>query len=56
MRREFEAEKNRNREAAQNKDDNYISREEYRERELRKMNVIMHRIKEPGDDIKWANF
>ena len=54
MRREFEAEKNRNREAAQNKDDNYISREEYRERELRKMNVIMHRIKEPGDDIKWA--
>ena len=54
LRREFEAEKNRNREAAQNKDDNYISREEYRERELRKMNVIMHRIKEPGDDIKWA--
>ena len=42
LRREFEAEKAKTREAAQNKDDKYISREEYRKREARKLNIIMN--------------
>ena len=54
LRREFEAEKAKTREAAQNKDDKYISREEYREREARKLNIIMHRVKEPGNEVKTA--
>ena len=52
LRREFEAEKVKNREAAKNKDDHYVAREEYRERESRKMNVILHRVKEPGDELR----
>ena len=52
LRREFEAEKVRTREAAQQKDNKYVSKEEYRDREARKTNVIMHRVKEPGDEVK----
>ena len=42
LRKEFEEEKEKTRKAAQEKDDQYLSREEYREREARRTNVIMH--------------
>ena len=52
LRREFEAEKIKTREAAQQKDDRYVTKEEFREREARKTNIIMHRVKEPGDEVR----
>ena len=54
LRKEFEAEKEKTRKAAQEKDDQYVSREEYREREARRTNVIMHRVKEPAEEIRTA--
>ena len=55
LRREFEAEREKTKLAAQQKDEMYVSREEYRERESRKCNVVMHRIKEPGESLKSGN-
>ena len=54
LRKEFEAEKEKTRKAAQQKEDQYVSKEEYREREARKTNVIMHRVKEPEEEIRTA--
>ena len=56
LRREFEAEKVKNREAAKNKDDHYT----YYERRVqrtgveKKTNVILHRVKEPDDELRTA--
>ena len=47
-----ELEKKRNREAKHKKNDDFVSKEEYRERVVRKLNVIMHRVKEPGQEIR----
>ena len=55
LRREFEAEREKTKLAEQQKDEMYVSREEYRERESRKCNVVMHRIKEPGESLKSGN-
>ena len=55
LKKELEAEKARNREADKNRDDKYVSREEYREREARRCNVIMHRVKEAGEEIRDGN-
>jgi hypothetical protein len=52
LRRELEAEKAKNREAAEGRDNMYVTREELREREARKLNLIMHRVKEAGEDCR----
>ena len=52
LRRELEIEKGKNKEAAERMDDRYITREELRERENKKTNVILHRVIEPGVEIR----
>ena len=52
LRKEFEAEKVKNKNTAQQKDDRFLTREEYREREARRCNVVMHRIREAGDELR----
>ena len=54
LRRELEIEKGKNKEAAERMDDRYITREELRERENKKTNVILHRVIEPGVEIRTA--
>ena len=44
LRKELQEEKEKNRLAAQQRDERYVTGEEYREREARKTNVILHRV------------
>ena len=52
LRRELEEEKAKNRQAAERMDYRYVTRDELREREARKLNVIMHRVEEPGAEYR----
>ena len=52
LRREFEEERRRTREALENRDEKFVTKEELREREARKLNVILHRVKEAGEDLR----
>ena len=54
LKKELEAEKQKNREAEKKREEKFVTREEYREREARKLNIIMHRVKEPSDQARTA--
>ena len=48
LRKELEARlKKRSKENNQSRDVNLLTKEEYREREARRLNLIIHRVKEP---------
>lgn len=52
LRKDLEMEKKRNREAEEKRENKYMTADEFRDRESRKLNVILHRVEEPGDEIK----
>ena len=52
LRRDLEAFKAKSSEAEEKRDDCYVTREEYREREAKKTNIILHRVSEPGPEFK----
>ena len=54
LRKELEEERNKRKEAEQHRDENIITKEEYREREARRCNVILHRVKEPAEEMRSA--
>ena len=52
LRRELEEVKNKTKETASQRNEEYVTREELREREARKTNIIMHRVTEPSEEHK----
>ena len=51
LRKELEEEKAKNKEAENKRDNKYVTREEYRERETRRCNLIVHRLKEAQTQV-----
>ena len=52
LRRDLETVKAKSRETEEKMDDRYVTSEEYRERESRKTNIVLHRVREPGPEAR----
>ena len=52
LRRDLETVKAKSRDTEEKMDDRYVTRDEYRERESRKTNIVLHRVMEPGPEVR----